>query len=245
MVMMTDDLQRHLLATKRYAGAVDGDKPFGWGRLTDAGVLLALTDGPDTKLVAADFDASGARLRVQPAAIRAFWQTEAAGAGFQDGKPKILPERHRFSKLTKGIFDKTAPSLSSPTWDKSWYPRTQDARYDVILAWGKLLNRRLMPIDAAFAAASWGAPQILGENHLACGYETPFAFAEAMARDEVTQLRAFEAFVTNAGILPFLRAVTRDAKSWEPVALRYNGTAFRANNYHVNMAKNFALYGGR
>lgn len=238
---MTKEWQAYLLATKRYAGAIDGQ----WGRLSDAGTLLALTDGPDTVLSAADFTASGARLGVQPAAIRAFWKTEANGAGFQAGRPKILPERHYFSKLTKGFFDDRFPDLSNPKWIKSWYPATQDGRYDVILAWCRLLEDAGWPIDSAFASVSYGAPQIMGANYAMCGYVDPCRFAEAMARDEQTQLRAFEAFVTKKGILPALRKVTPDSKSWEPVAEPYNGTGFRLNNYHVTMAKNFVFFGGK
>jgi len=239
--MMLPDLQEHLKKTRRYAGAVDNI----WGRLTEGGILLAMTDGPDTKLSATDFDVSGERLKVQPAAIRAFWETEANGAGFLDGRPKILPERHRFSRLTKGVFDQSHPKYSNPTWYKGWYPNSQDDRYAVILMWAKMLWQKGMPLDAAFAAVSYGAPQIMGENAVMCGYPDTFTFAEAMARDEQTQLRAFEAFVTKKGILPALRTVTPSSKSWEPVAAAYNGTGFRLNEYHIKMARNFVKFGGK
>ena len=229
------DLQTHLKCTGRYAGAID-DR---WGRLTEAGVLLMLTDGPDTALTGADFTMAGERLLCAPAAIKAFWKTEANGAGFFDGRPKILPEPHRFSKATGGRFDKTNPTVSYPKWGTRPYPGSQDARYDM------LLDMIRLDVDAGFGSASYGAPQIMGENHKACGYPTAAAFAEAMARDEATQLRAFEAFVTKAGILPFLRKVDATPKSWEPVALRYNGTGFRLNNYHGKMAVNYVSFGGK
>jgi hypothetical protein len=239
--MMLPELQRYLMKTKRYSG-YDDDK---WGKLTEGGILLAMTDGPDTRLTQRDFDESGIRLGVQPAAIRAFWETEANSAGFQDGRPKILPERHRFSKLTKGFFDQTNPKYSNPTWYKGWYPNSQDDRYAVILMWAKLLWQAGMPLDAAFAAVSYGAPQIMGENAVICGYPDPFTFAVAMARDEQTQLLAFEAFVTNKRIVPALRKVTADKKTWEPVAAPYNGTGFRLNDYHGKMARNFVKFGGK
>ena len=240
--MMLPELQTLLARTKRYSGEID-DK---WGMLTEGGILLAMTDGPDTKLTLADFDLSAKRLGgVQPAAIRAFWETEANSAGFQDGRPKILPERHRFSKLTKGVFDQSNPKYSNPVWYKGWYPATQDERYRVILFWAKLLWKAKMPLDAAFAAVSYGAPQIMGENHLMCGYPDPITFAFAMARDEKTQLEAFERFVEKKNIVPALRKVTADKKTWEPVAEPYNGTGFRLNNYHGKMAANFIKFGGK
>jgi len=233
--MILKELQQYLFDTHRYSGKVDGL----WGKLTEGGILLALTDGPDTPLVNADFVASGARLGVQAAAIKAFWKTEANGAGFQDDRPKILPEPHRFSKNTGHSFDKSYPQISYPRWGMRPYPATQDARYNQLLLMVRL------SIDAGFASCSYGAPQIMGENYEACGYDTPFAFAEAMSRDEPTQLRAFESFVTKAGILPWLRKVDRTEASWDPVAMRYNGTAFRKNGYSGKMLANFIAFGGK
>lgn len=233
--MTLDQLQQHLKDTGRYSGRVDGQ----WGKLTEGAILLALTDGPDTVLTDANFAGAGTALGIDPAAIKAFWKTEANGAGFQDGRPKILPERHYFSKLTDGRFDKTAPRVSYPKWGTLPYPKTQDERYDLLLAMVHL------DIDAGFASASYGAPQIMGAHFKVCGYDSPFAFAEAMARDEMTQLNAFMAFVKDAGILPYLRKVDLTAKSWEPVAQRYNGTAFRENAYHTKMAAAFKLFGGK
>lgn len=229
------DLQRHLKATGRYSGAIDGI----WGRLTEAGVLLMVTDGPDTSLTAADFDKSAQRQGVQPAAIRAFWKVEANGAGFQQGRPKILPEPHRFSKATDRRFDRTHPLISYPAWGTRPYPSSQDARYDQLLAMIRL------DVAAGFGSASYGAPQIMGENFALCGYPDAMLFAEAMARDEVTQLRAFEGFVASAGILPHLRKVDRSAASWEPVARRYNGTGYKLNRYHEKMAAAYLSFGGK
>lgn len=234
-------LQSQLKATGRYSGRVDGL----WGMLTEGGILLALTDGPDTAVTLADMTAVATRIGVQAAAIRAFWKVEANGSGFQDGRPKILPEPHRFSRNTGRLFDVSNPVLSYPKWGARPYPSSQDARYRMVLDWAKLLHGRGMDLDAAFASASYGAPQIMGENATLCGYSDPFTFAEAMARDERTQLDAFVAFVDHAGILPDLRKVNRSADSWRPVAKRYNGTAYEANSYHTKMASAFQAFGGK
>jgi hypothetical protein len=229
-------LQDALKKTGRYAGVLDGK----WGKLTEAGILLALSDGPDTAVTDADFVASGQRLgNVQAAAIKAFWKTEANGSGSQNGTLKILPEPHRFSKNTGHRFDATNPTVSYPKWGTRPYPKTQDARL------AQMLQMVRLDVDAGFASVSYGAPQIMGENFAMCGYDSPFAFAAAMAQDEQTQLRAFEAFVTAAGIVPALRRVDKTTASWEPVASKYNGTGFRVNNYHVKMRDNFVAFGGR
>lgn len=238
--MMLNELQQHLQDTKRYEGIIDGR----FGSMTDAAIRLALSDGPDTPVALADFAVSAARMGVQPAAIRAFWKVEAAGAGFEDGMPKVLPEPHRFSKNTGHRFDLSNPDISYPAWGSRPYPKGMGARYGVIMRWVRLLTAAGQPIDAAFASASYGAPQIMGENAAMCGFPDPFTFAEAMARDEATQLVAFERFVNSAGILPFLQKVNRTKESWTPVARRYNGSAQAANHYDEKMLAAFIGFGG-
>lgn len=227
--MTLSDLQEFLKATGRYAGAVDGL----WGRLTEAAILLALTDGPDTALTEADYVESAKRLGVTPAHIKAVMKVEANGAGFFAGRPVILFEPHRFSRATKGRFDRSNPKVSYPKWDASRYPKTQDARYD------QLLEAVSLDVDAGFASASYGKPQIMGENFRACGFDNPFAFAVAMARDEARQLRAFEGFIRSVGLLPALKA-----SDWTAFACGYNGSAFRMNKYDDRLRAAFASFGG-
>lgn len=239
--MMLLGLQTHLKQTGRYAGELDG-KP---GLLTDAGIMLAMTDGPDTRATKTDFQILAAELKVQPAAIEAFWLTESNGVPFVNGRAPILPERHRFSRITKGFFDISHPLLSDHDWDKTWYPKTQDGRWSVIMQWYRILAKSGWPIDAAFMAVSYGGPQIMGENYALCGFVDPFTMAEKMARDEATQLKAFGSFIKNAGILPLLRNVSRDIRTIEPVVAKYNGKSYKANGYHTKYLANFIKCGGR
>lgn len=221
---MTDvaALQTSLRATGRYRGQVDGQ----WGPLTEGAIITALEDGPDTPLTAKDYAGSAARLGCKVSHIKAVAQVEAAGSGFQNGFPKILPERHIFSKLTKGKFDKAYPLLSYPKWGTRPYPARQIERYRLLLDMARL------DIDAGFAACSYGKFQILGQNHLACGYPSSWAFAFAMARDERTQLLAFERFLEAEDLLYYLRR-----GEWANFARRYNGTAYRVHQYDVKLAR--------
>jgi hypothetical protein len=216
------DLQEHLAATGRYAGAVDGL----YGPATLAAILLAMRDGPDTALALQDYRNSGARLGVPAANVAAFAQVEASGAGFEDGQPKILFEPHRFSRLTGHKFDRSHSTISYPRWGMVPYPKTQAARY------AQLLHAVALDVDAGFAAASYGKFQILGENYAACGYASSWEFAFAQAFDECTQLKAFEGFIRVNGITPYLRT-----SQWAEVAKRYNGTAFAKNKYDVKLAR--------
>jgi hypothetical protein len=222
-------LQQHLKNTGRYCGAIDGQ----WGRLTEAGILLMITDGQDTTLTDADFADSANRLGVTPAHIKAVCAVEANGAGFFAGRPLILPEPHRFAKATGQRFNASHPTVSYKAWGTRPYPKTQDARYDLLLKMIKL------DVDAGFGAASYGKFQIMGENHKLCGYATTWQFAEAMARDEKTQLRAFEEFIKNTGLLDELRR-----GDWAGFARGYNGSGYAKNKYDVKLAQAFKRFGG-
>lgn len=215
------ELQQRLAATGRYSGPIDDD----YGKGTRAGVRLALTDGPDTKLTEADFAASALRLGVKTSRVKAVNEVEAAGGGFEGGRPIILFEPHRFSRATKHRFDKIHDDVSYENWDRKRYPRTQDARYD------QLVKAVGLDVNAGFASASYGRFQILGENFAQCGYRTPFDFAVAQAHDEATQLQAFERFVVSKGLL----AALRDG-NWGRFATGYNGSAYRENKYDERLA---------
>jgi hypothetical protein len=221
--MNIKDLQHYLKITNRYTGALDGL----WGRLTEAAILTMLTDGPDTSLTDKDFVDSAARLGCAVSAIRAVCAVEANGAGFFEDRPKILPEPHRFSKWTGHKFDKSNPTVSYRSWGDRPYPKTQDLRYD------QLLKMIRLDVEGGFACASYGKFQIMGENYKMCGYTSPVLFAEAMARDEKTQLRAFENFVMAQPAM--LKAIRN--KDWKTFARLYNGSGYAKNQYDVKLAQ--------
>jgi hypothetical protein len=209
-------LQMFLRNTGRYQAAVDGV----YGPKTKQAILTAMEDGPDTYLSDLNYREAAARLGVKPSYIIAFTEVEANGAGFENGVPKILFEPHRFSRLTRHRFDATNPKISYPTWNPRGYPKRIDDRYS------QLLEAVGLDPWAGFQAASYGKFQILGENFLLCGFETPWAFAVSQAYDEVRQLNAFETFIRKKNILPALKLGL-----WQTVADEYNGTASDRNNY--------------
>jgi hypothetical protein len=214
-------LQMYLKNTARYSGAVDGK----YGPLTKQAVLAAMEDGPDTFLSDYNYQQAAQRLNCKPAYIKAFAEVEASGAGFDNGRPKILFEPHRFSKLTKHQFDKTNPKISYPIWGMRPYPKSIDDRYT------QLLEAVGLDPWAGFQACSYGKFQILGENFRDCGFDTPWGFAFNQSYDEINQLRAFESFITRSGIIQPLRLGL-----WETVACQYNGTGFRLSHYDEKLA---------
>lgn len=221
------ELQDRLIGSGRMAPIPTAQRGI-YGPKTQAAVMLAMTDGPDTKLSDADFAHAATLLQVPVARIKAVKAVEASGQGFSaDGRPIILFEPHRFSRATKGRFDRIAPSVSYPTWDRSKYPKTQDGRY------AQLVQAVGLDVDAGFASASYGLFQILGENYRVCGYDSPFDFAVSQARDERWQLTSFASFLRASPAM--LDALRRG--DWAEFARRYNGPAYRENHYDVRLAE--------
>jgi hypothetical protein len=221
-------LQRRLTALG-YPLAIDGQ----CGLRTRAAVLAALTDPPDTPVVAADINGLAESWQIEPAALWAVRDVEASGAGFADGRPKLLFEPHRFSRATGHRFDGSHPSVSYRSWDRTRYPATQAARYE------QMLDAVALDVDAGFASASYGAFQILGENWKVCAEETPLEFALSEARGELGQLRHFTRFCAGNGLVPALRR-----KDWAAFARGYNGTAYRVNRYDEKLAAAYRARGG-
>lgn len=214
-------LQRRLAEHGCYAGEIDGD----YGRLTRAGVQKALTDGPDHALTSHDVAEAAARLKINPAQIWAVYEVESTGDAFIDGRPAILFEPHRFSRATGRRFDASHPAVSYPSWNPKRYPRSQSGR------WNQLLTAVGLDVDAAFASASYGGFQILGENYAICGAPSPWAFAWRQSQTEGDQLEAFVMFVENRGLAPALRT-----RNWAAFAKGYNGTAYARNRYDERLA---------
>lgn len=214
-------LQRRLEALGCYSGAIDGL----YGAGTRAGVLKALTDGPDYALTDQDIAEAAAKLGVDPAKIWTVWDVEAAASPFIDGRPTILFEPHRFSRATGHRFDASHPRISSRAWNKKLYPGSQQGR------WNQLLDAVGLDVDAGFASASYGGFQILGENFEVCGAPSPWAFAWRQSQTEGDQLAAFILFVEGRGLKgPLQRG------DWAAFARGYNGSAYRANRYDEKLA---------
>lgn len=199
----------------------------------------------------ADLAEAAASLGVTVAHIKAVIAVESGGGwftdvraeildldgpgGFIDGEwlPKILFEAHLFSRYTGGRFDKMAPDLSSPSWNRALYIGGQ-------AEWRRLHRAMLLDESAALRAASWGMFQILGANHRVCGYDSARAFAEAMKLGEREHLLAFVGFVKGNGLAPALRA-----NDWAAFARGYNGPSYETHGYHTRLAAAFAKEGGR
>jgi hypothetical protein len=144
---------------------------------------------------------------------------ETSGSGFlQDRRPKILFERHIFSRLTDGKYDADDPDVSQPS--QGGYGPGGAHQYE------RLAAAMLLDEEAALKSASWGLGQIMGENFAAAGFDQVSDMVTAMVASEDSQLQAMAKFLTAGGMDQLLRS-----HDWAGFARRYNGPNYAANNY--------------
>jgi murein DD-endopeptidase MepM/ murein hydrolase activator NlpD len=202
------------------------------------------------------------KIDCEVAIIKAIAHVESKGNAFWrlnngDGAyiPAILYERHIFSRLTGGKFDKEHPDVSWPVGyrkrsqlgqpDKKMSDGTIDAD-DIYSSYAtsylRLLNAFDLDSDAAIMACSWGKFQILGSNHALCGERQIASFIKKMCTSEVDQVDLLAGFIQNkpqvwkdsnnrnlGKEISLWDAVK--AKNWRAIAFNYNGPAYATHHY--------------
>lgn len=176
-------------------------------------------------LTEADLARIAASLGVTVPAIKAVLEVEAPRGGFQDdGQVSILFERHKFSRLTHGKFDKSHPDISNPV--RGGYGKFSEQH-------GKLQRAVALDRDAALKSASWGKPQILGSNYAEAGCKSLQEFINRMHASEASQIELFANFIKHD---PRRVRALRDL-DWPTFARLYNGSAYRENQYDTKLAQ--------
>jgi hypothetical protein len=175
------------------------------------------------KLTEQDYLEAAKELNCDVAAIKAVAEVESAGGGFlPDGRPKILFERHIFSRLTKRKWDANYPDISNR---ESGGYKGGEAEYDRL--------RKAYELDywAAHLSCSWGKFQILGTNFVAAGFRSIQEFVVAMQKDEQEHLNAFVNYVEHNSLDDEIRE-----HRWTDFARLYNGKFFWRHKYDVRIA---------
>lgn len=223
-------LQRRLIDRGHDLGPKGADGVY--GSTTRAAVAAALTNEDPPKLTDTDIAGAAAELGCQAGIIRAIVRVESGGSGFgPTGKPLILYEPHVFSRQTGHRFDSSHPAISSRTWNKALYAKTQEGRY------AQLLDAVGLDVDAAFMACSYGLFQVLGENWKICEYNSPWAMALAMAQSEGDQLDGLVRFIKGNKYQKKLAGCTTDPAACVPFVSAYNGGRYAENEYHIKLAR--------
>lgn len=186
--------------------------------------------GPATRMTDEAIAKAAAALGCEVAAVKAVIDVESRGGFLSDKRPKILYERHFFSRLTKGKFDSKNPDIASKS--TGGY-KGGPAEYD------RLAKAISLDRAAALQSASWGAFQIMGANFKVAGFSDVESFVVAMCKSEGDQLAAFVNFVKGNKLDDELRH-----RDWVGFARGYNGPSYKKNSYDTKLANAYAHHAG-
>ena len=176
----------------------------------------------------ADITVLASRLGCTPKQLKAVSIVESGGKAYDDqGRPKILYERHIFSRLTKHIHDTTA--FSNP----------KGGGYNDS-SWDKLVNAACKDADAAFASCSWGKFQIMGMHWRLLGYSSPIDMAYETVKSEAASYEMLARFIEKNNMKGALQRLSTNPSDNVAFASSYNGPAFRNFKYHEKLARAMA-----
>ena len=196
-----------------------------------------------------DFAAAAKTLGCEVAMIRAVAQVETKRSPWdENGRPTILFEHAKFSH---GNLHKTKPGHPQPkgTW------RATDRVYDLThpdisghgpygkfaAQYSRLTRAATLNEIEALKSASYGTFQLMGFNHVACGYADVASFVDAMLESEGKHLAAFVAFILADS---HLQTALKN-KQWAAFAKIYNGPDYLTNQYDTKMASAYAALTGK
>lgn len=212
-----------------------------------------------------DWETVSNDLRCEPEALKAIAKVESGGPAFwrlnqNDGLqiPKILFERHYFSRLTNHRYDATHPDISWPVMylhknmlgkdnaqvyaalenEKKQRNYTHDNHVDLddvyhssASSYLRLINAYRLDKQAALQSASWGKFQLMGRNYEACRTKSIEKFIQTMCSSELGQLQLLSGFIRSN---PLLHNSLKN-KDWAMFAHHYNGPQYKAGQYHRKM----------
>lgn len=183
------------------------------------------------KLTKSDFIKAGEILQCHPAMVEAIALKETHGAAYlDDGRPKILFERHQFyRRLPAALRQKAfaeAPDICNP--NRGGY-RGGEAEY--------LRLERAMKYSKSIAqeSASWGQFQVMGFNAVPIGYSSVQEFVDQMHQGIDKHLLALVRFIKSTP--KALKGIRN--QDFDMLAAAYNGPAYKENNYHIDLKKYF------
>lgn len=189
--------------------------------------LFLMCLNPQSGLNASDWAAAAESLGVESEVIQAVAAVEAPRGAFDDsGRPTILYERHYFHRLTQGAYSTSHQQISASS--AGGYGRFS-AQY------GKLEEAFGLDAESALKSVSWGRFQIMGANFKAAGYSSVEAMVLDMMKSERAQLDAFVNFIKSDSKMH--SALKK--KDWAGFAARYNGKAYKKNNYDQKLRGEF------
>lgn len=218
--MTPTELQQWLVAHGQPV-TVDGTP----GPKSRAAIIAAFTNANAPAVNDADIVAIASRLGCTTQQIRAVAAVESGGAAFDKlGRPKILFERHIFSRLTERAHDVCAFSN----------PKGGGYAED---SWAKLTQAACLDAAAAFASASWGKFQVMGMHWEELKYPSAIEMAYSTVTTEAAHYDMLARFIEHNGLRPAIAKLSTDPLSCKDFARAYNGPNYSQNDYDVKLAR--------
>lgn len=221
--MTTTELQQWL---NQHGAALDVDGVC--GPQTRDAIKFVFTNRAAPEVNDADITVLASRLGCTQKQLRAVAKVESGGKAFDDqGRPKILFERHIFSRLTNHKYD--TASFSNPSG--GGYNES---------SWEKLVQAACRNADAAFSSASWGKFQVMGMHWEVLGYPSPIDMAYSTVLSEAASYKMLARFIEKNGMKEALAKISTNPADNVPFASRYNGKSFRMFKYDTKLAEAMA-----
>lgn len=176
-----------------------------------------------------DLPKIGAQIGVGEDELHAFIDVETLGSGFdEEGRPRILFERHIFHRYLTPAERKKAGALANP--NPGGYGKSSEQ-------YGKLAKAMAINEKAALFACSWGLGQVMGFNHKAAGFGSVQDMVRSFMDDEENQLQGSVNFIVTNGLDDELRN-----HNWAGFAKGYNGPNYAINKYDQRLAEAYAKW---
>ena len=196
-----------------------------YGENTRLSILNTMTNKNASKVSDEQLDKLAQNLGCSKKQLIAVSKVESSGSAYDDqGRPKILFERHWFHRLTKGIHGTN--NFSNP--DSGGYRES---------SWDKLTAACQKDPEAAFSSVSWGKFQVMGFHYEKLKFKTPMDLAYATVESEYGSYLLFAGFIENNNLKNALKKISPNPSDCEDFAKIYNGSGYRKFNYHEKIAK--------
>jgi hypothetical protein len=163
--------------------------------------------------------------------LHALMDVETTGSGFDRyGRPKALYEPHRAYRNSSGHTRQLLVNagLAYERWGEKPYPKD---------SYPRIKEAMKIDRDVALMSTSWGLGQILAENYMDVGYDTPSDMVLAFMDDEENHLEAMVRFLIANNIDDDLAA-----HRWAVVARVYNGPKYAVHQYDVRLERAYAKW---
>lgn len=232
-------LQEFLKIKGFYTGIVDGIV----GNNTKKAILACFQNKNAAAITAPELMAFAKQLGdTNTIRIKAVAKVESAGSGwFNDGRPKILYERHKFWKYND---DASAPKSTFFNYPDTGNYTTDADHNGLNDSYDKLLKACEYDPKAAFMSVSMGMFQVMGYYYYNMGFATPWEMLYACTHYEREQYRLLVNYIVMNNMQRSFLALSSKPDTCRAFAKGYNGKNYVKYDYHGKLASAVRAFGG-